>query len=160
MTSGGRRKVRRATSAEPCCALQRGQLPQRRSRHNVHMDVHGRVRIGGCASHTIQWQVVYGQVFAHRLWTPQLGRCVLVGIEDGIERIDALEGEERAVAEAAGLVHLPAFEQVEEDVERGGPGGDTHTGAGFRKGLGHGEPEAAVVCDPCHEGALAGKIDG
>ena len=89
-----------------------------------------------------------------------LGRGIVERVVDRVEGIDALEGEQRAVAETAGLVHLPAFEQVEEDVERRRPGGDTHGGTGLREGLCDGEPEAAVVGDAGHEGTLAGEIDG
>ena len=78
----------------------------------------------------------------------------------GVEGIDALEGEQRSIAQATGCIHLPAFEQVEKNVEGRRPCGHTHRGTGLGEGLRDGEAEAAVVGDARHEGALAGKIDG
>ena len=85
---------------------------------------------------------------------------ILERIIDRVERVDALEGEQRSIAQRSGNVHLPAFEQIEKDVERRRPSGDTHRSAGLGEGLRDGEPEAAVVGDTRYEGAFAGEIDG
>jgi len=89
----------------------------------------------------------------------QLRRDLLVAVEHGVERIDLLEGEQRAVGEAARFVHLSALEKVQEDVEGGGPRADAYGGACLGEGLRDGEAEAAVVGHAGDEGTAAGQVD-
>jgi hypothetical protein len=97
--------------------------------------------------------------FLVALARPDVLGGVVEGVVGGIERVDALELEELAVREAAGIVHLSAVDQVAEDVERRGPGGHADFGACFGQGLGDREAEAVVVGNASHEGALAGQVD-
>jgi hypothetical protein len=76
---------------------------------------------------------------------PQLLGRVGEGVERGVERVDALELKLGAVAQGERGVHLPALDQVEEDVERGRPRPHAHGGAGLGERLGDGEPEPPVI---------------
>jgi hypothetical protein len=78
----------------------------------------------------------------------------------GVERVDALELEARAVGQLARGVELAALEEVEEDAERGGPGGHGHRGARFGQRPGDGPAVAVVVGDAGDERAAAGEVDG
>ena len=65
----------------------------------------------------------------------------------------------RPVGQAARIVDLPALEEVEEDVERWWPGGDTDRSTGLGESFRDGEAEAAVVSDAGDQRAAAGEVN-
>jgi hypothetical protein len=88
-----------------------------------------------------------------------LGRCIVQHVEDGVERIDPFERHHRPIGEATGLVHLPALEQVEKNVEGGWPCGHADGGTGFGERLRDGEAKAAVVSHTGDEGTFSCQVD-
>src|SRR5690606_20605633 len=77
----------------------------------------------------------------------------------GVERVDALELEQRAATQLARLVEFAAAQQGLEDVEGGRPDGGADAGPRVRERLGDVETEADIVGNPRHDGAFAGQVD-
>ena len=92
-------------------------------------------------------------VLAHAL------RSVLERVELGVERIDALELEHRAVGHVTRFVELAALEKLLEDPERRRPRAGDDACARFRERFGDCEAEAAVIRDSDDERAASSQVD-
>src|SRR6185312_727879 len=100
--------------------------------------------------HQMMRNALNGKVTGARvaLVRAQLLRCVAERVEGGVERVDLLEGEHAAGGEAARLVELAAFEEIEKDVERGRPCADDDRCARLRERLRDRKAVATIIRHP------------
>ena len=128
-------------------------------RERMHHDVQRLgPEVGGHALHqAIDAEVA--QLLVALVFTHIIGRLVQ-RVVHRVQRVDALERQQRAIGHLPRIVDLAALDQVEEDVERGGPGGHAHRCSSGGQCLCDGPAETVVVSDARHQRALACEIDG
>src|SRR5688572_11040404 len=97
--------------------------------------------------------VLVALVFQH------LGGCVGHRVVRGVERVYALELQQRSIGKPTRVVQLTAFDQRSENVERGRPGRGAYRGASFGEGFGNRETETIVVRDTRYQRATPAEVD-